>query len=164
VTNVVDALGGSYTLEHLTTRLEEEVWEIIEKVEALGGAVACIEQGYFQRELANAAYRRQKAVEMGDKSVVGLNLYRDKDEEVNIPVFKVDPDTEQRQIQRLEELRDSRSAGAVARTLGALEASASRGDNVIPATIDAVKAYATLGEICDTLRGAYGSYEPSTVV
>jgi methylmalonyl-CoA mutase N-terminal domain/subunit len=164
VTNVVDALGGSYALEHLTTRLEEEVREIIEKVEALGGAVACIQQGYFQRELANAAYRRQKAIESGDKVMVGLNLYRDEDEKVNIPVFKVDPDTERRQIQQLRDLRESRSSEAVMRTLAALEDAAARGKNVIPATIEAVKAYATLGEICDTLRGVYGSYESSTVI
>ena len=87
-----------------------------------------------------------------------------EDEEVDIPVFKIDPDTERRQIQQLQELRESRSPEAVARTLAALEDAAARGDNVIPATIEAVKVYATLGEICDTLRRVYGSYEPSTVV
>jgi methylmalonyl-CoA mutase N-terminal domain/subunit len=164
VTSVVDALGGSYALEHLTTQLEEEVGEIIDTVEALGGAVACVEQGYFQRQLADAAYRRQQAIESGDKVMVGLNLFREEGEEVNIPVFQIDPETERRQIQRLQELRESRSPEDVARTLAALEDAAIRGHNVIPATIEAVKAYATLGEICDALRRVYGSYEPSTVV
>lgn len=164
VTNLVDALGGSYALEHLTTRIEREVGEIIERVEAMGGAVACIEQGFFQQELLNAAYRRQKAIESRDKVIVGLNMYQDEHEKVNIPLFKVDPESERRQVQRLRELRATRDAEAVARTLAALEAAARRDENIIPATIEAVKAYATLGEICDTLRHVYGSYQPSTAI
>jgi methylmalonyl-CoA mutase N-terminal domain/subunit len=164
VTNVVDALGGSYAVESLTNRIEHEVQQIVERVEHLGGAVSAIEQGYFQRELAEAAYRRQQAIERGDKVLVGLNRYRDEDEKVNIPVFKVDPESERRQVQRLYALRERRDADAVARTLAALEDAARRGDNIVPATIDAVKAYSTLGEICDTLRGVYGSYHASTVI
>jgi methylmalonyl-CoA mutase N-terminal domain/subunit len=164
VTNLADALGGSYALEHLTTRIEREIQEIIEKVEALGGAVACIEKGFFQQELANAAYRRQKAIDSGDKVLVGLNRFRHRDEEVNIPVFKVDPEAERRQVQRLQELRATRDADAVSRTLAALEAAARRDDNIIPATIEAVKAYATIGEICDSLRRVYGDYQANTVI
>ncbi len=164
VTNLVDALGGSYALEHLTTRIEREVGEIIERVEAMGGAVACIEQGFFQQELLNAAYRRQKAIESRDKVIVGLNMYQDEHEKVNIPLFKVDPESERRQVQRLRELRATRDAEAVARTLSAVEAAARRDENIIPATIEAVKAYATLGEICDALRRVYGSHEPSTAI
>jgi methylmalonyl-CoA mutase N-terminal domain/subunit len=151
-------------LEHLTTRIEREIREIIEKVEALGGAVACIEQGFFQQELANAAYWRQKAIDSGDKVLVGLNRYRHEDEEVNIPVFKVDPEAERRQVGRLQELRATRDASAVARTLAALEDAARRGDNIIPTTIEAVKAYATIGEICDSLRKVYGDYQANTVI
>lgn len=164
VTNLVDALGGSYALEHLTTRIEREVSEIIERVEALGGAVTCIEQGFFQQELANAAYRKQKAIENGEKVIVGLNMYQDEHEKVSIPLFKVDPESERRQIQRLQELRQTRDAEAVARTLAALEAAARRDENIVPATIEAAKVYATLGEICDTLRNVYGSYQPSTAI
>jgi len=163
VTNLVDALGGSYAVEHLTTRIEREVEEILERVEALGGAVPCIEQGFFQRELANAAYRRQKAIESGDRIIVGLNQYQDEPEQ-SIPLFKVDPESETRQIQQLRGLRETRDAGAVARTLAAVEDAARRGGNIIPATIEAVKAYATLGEICDTLRKVYGVHQPSTVI
>jgi len=164
VTNIVDALGGSYALEHLTTRIEREVGEILERVEALGGAVRCIEQGFFQRELANAAYQRQKAIESGDKVLVGLNRHQDEAEQQRIPVFKVDEASERRQLQRLNELRETRDADAVARTLAALEDAARRGENVIPATIDAVKAYATLGEMCDALRKVYGVQPPSTII
>jgi methylmalonyl-CoA mutase N-terminal domain/subunit len=164
VTNLADALGGSYALEHLTTRIEREIWEIIEKVGALGGAVACIEKGFFQQELANAAYRRQKAIDSGEKVLVGLNRFRHRDEEVNIPVFKVDPEAERRQVQRLLELRATRDADAVTRTLSALEAAARRGDNIIPTTIEAVKAYATIGEVCDSLRKVYGDYQANTVI
>ncbi|MFZ5916477.1 MAG: acyl-CoA mutase large subunit family protein [Chloroflexota bacterium] len=163
VTHTVDALGGSYALEHLTTRIEREVRQIVERVEAAGGAVACIEQGYFQRELANAAYRRQKAIESGDKVLVGLNRHQDE-KEVSIPVFKVDAESERRQVQRLCELRQTRDPEAVTRTLAALEGAARRDENVVPATIEAVRAYATLGEICDTLRRVYGVYRPSTII
>jgi len=164
VTNLVDALGGSYALEHMTTRIEQEVGEIIEKVESMGGAISCIERGFFQRELAEAAYRRQRAIDNGDKVLVGLNRYRDRDEKVSIPVFKVNPESERRQVQRLRELRMTRDTDAVARALAALEDAARRGENIIPTTIEAAKSYATLGEICDTLRKVYGSYVPSTVI
>ena len=161
---MVDPLGGSYALEHLTTRIEREVGEIIAKVETMGGAVACIEKGYFQQELANAAYRRQKEIDSGDKVLVGLNRYREDKEKLNIPMFKVDPDSERRQVQRLQDLRATRDADEVARTLAALKDAAVRDKNIIPTTIEAAKAYATLGEICDTLRKVYGSYIPNTIV
>ena len=164
MTNLVDALGGSYAVEHLTTRIEREVGEILGRVEALGGAVACIEQGFFQRELANAAYRRQKAIERGDRIFVGLNQYQDEAGQQRIPVFKVDAESERRQIERLGKLRETRDADAVVRTLAALKDAARRDKNVIPTTIEAVKAYATLGEICDTLRQVYGVHQPSTVI
>jgi methylmalonyl-CoA mutase, N-terminal domain len=164
VTNLVDALGGSYVLEALTTQIEREVGEIMQRIEALGGAVRGIEQGYFQRELSNAAYRRQKAIESGDKVLVGLNRFQEEGEITSIPVFKIDPETERRQLQRLRTLRETRDADAVARCLAAVEDAARRGDNVIPATIEAARAYATLGEMCDALRTVYGTYEPSTVV
>ncbi len=163
VTNLVDALGGSYALEHLTNYIESEVHRIIEQVEALGGAVACIERGYFQRELANAAYQRQRAIESGDKVLVGLNRFRD-DEETKIPLFKADAEMERKQVQRLHDLRESRDSDEVARTLAALENAARRDLNIIPATIEAVKAYATLGEICDVLRAVYGSYQSNTAI
>lgn len=161
VTNLVDALGGSYALESLTSRIEREVSETIDQVEALGGAVRCIEQGFFQRELANAAYERQRAIEEGDKVLVGLNKFQD-DSEVSIPLFKVDPESERRQVNVLQRFRATRDQTAVKRTLAALEDVARRGENVIPATIEAAKAYATLGEICDALRKVYSVQQPST--
>jgi methylmalonyl-CoA mutase N-terminal domain/subunit len=96
--------------------------------------------------------------------LVGLNRYQDEGEEVNIPVFRVDAESERRQVQRLREVRETRDPGAVARTLAALEDAARRDENVVPATIEAVRAYATLGEICDALRQVYGVYRPSSVV
>ncbi len=164
VTSLVDALGGSYALEDLTVRLEQEVRDILEQVDVLGGAAACIERGYFQRKLSDAAYRRRKAIEEGDKVMVGLNRYQDEDEEVSIPVFQVDPDTERRQVQRLQEVRETRDSEAVGSALAAVKDAAEQGENIIPATIEAAKAYATLGEICDVLRDVYGVYHPSTIV
>jgi methylmalonyl-CoA mutase N-terminal domain/subunit len=163
VTNLVDALGGSYAVEHVTNRIERQVGQILERVEALGGAVSCIEQGFFQRELADAAYRRQKAIERGDRIIVGLNQYQDETGQ-SIPLFKGDPQSETRQVQRLRKLRETRDADAVGRTLAGVEDAARRGENIIPATIEAVKAYATLGEICDALREVYGVHQPSTVI
>ena len=164
VTSLVDALGGSYALEDLTVRLEQEVRDILEQVDVLGGAAACIERGYFQRKLSDAAYRRRKAIEEGDKVMVGLNRYQDEDEEVSIPVFQVDPDTERRQVQRLQAVRETRDSEAVGSALAAVKDAAEQGKNIIPATIEAAKAYATLGEICDVLRDVYGVYHPSTIV
>lgn len=158
VTGTVDALAGSYALETLTNEIEEGVNDYFEKIDALGGAVECIEKGYFQRELSEAAYRKQKAIESQEQILVGLNKYR-SDEEQSIPVFKVDPKIEQRQVERLQALRERRDADRVDETLAAVEAAARADENIIPACIDAVKAYATVGEICDVLRDVYGEFE-----
>jgi methylmalonyl-CoA mutase, N-terminal domain len=157
VTGTVDPLAGSYAIEHLTTQIERQVGEYIEKIEMLGGAVACIEREYFQTELAEAAYDTQLAIEKKEKVIVGLNAFQ-SDVEQPIPVFKVEPEIERRQIQRLQALRERRDSQRVSETLAAVEAAARAGENVIPACIEAAKAYATVGEICDAMRLVYGTY------
>ena len=163
VTSTVDPLGGSYTIESLTDAIEREVYQYLEKIEALGGAVPCIENGYYHRELGDAAYRYQRQIETNERVLVGVNAYQSEDEE-KIPVFRANPETERRQIDKLKTLRKQRDEAQVKRSLGELAEAARAKQNLVPVLIDNVKAYATLGEICETLRGVYGTYQASQVI
>src|SRR6266567_4744465 len=151
VTGTVDAFGGSYAIEALTDTLEKEVFQYLEKIEALGGAVRCIEEGVFDRELSEAAYRYQRQIETKDRIIVGLNEYKSAEEQP-IPVFTGNPEMERRQVAKLNELRKTRDSKLVAKTLADLTDAARANQNLMPALVEAVKAYATTGEICDTLR------------
>ena len=162
VTGTVDALGGSYAIESLTDSIEAAVDKYLEKIEGLGGTVRCIEDGFYDRELSEAAFRYQRQIETNDRIVVGLNAYKSDDEQ-KIPVFKGNPESEQRQIERLQALRRQRDNDLVAKTLEDLAGRARANENLMPALIETVKAYATLGEICDRLRAVYGTYKPSQV-
>jgi methylmalonyl-CoA mutase, N-terminal domain len=162
VTGTVDALGGSYAIESLTDTIEADVFEYLDKIEAQGGAVRCIEEGFYDRELSEAAYRYQRQIETNERIVVGLNAYK-SEEEQEIPVFRGNPETEKRQIERLQVLRQQRDNTLVAKTLADLVDAARTNENLLPALIESVKAYATLGEICDKLRDVYGLYKPSQV-
>jgi methylmalonyl-CoA mutase N-terminal domain/subunit len=163
VTGTVDPLGGSFALEALTTRIEQEVGRYLERIDGQGGAVRCIENGYYQRELADAAYRYQQQIEERERIIVGVNAFRSADEQ-KVPIFKNDPDTERRQIQRTKELRAGRDASRVTRALADVADAARAGANTIPPLISAVRAYATVGEICDALRSVYGTYRPNVIV
>ncbi|MCQ3978180.1 MAG: methylmalonyl-CoA mutase [Anaerolineae bacterium] len=163
VTGTVDALGGSYAIERLTDTLEQEVQRYLDKIEALGGAVRCIENGFYHRELSEAAYRYQRQLETNGRILVGLNAFQSQAEE-KIPVFKGNPETEQRQIERVQALRRRRDNTQVQQSLADLVAAARANENLMPALIESVKTYATLGEICEALRGVYGTYKPSQVI
>lgn len=158
VTNTIDGLGGSYAIESLTDKIEEEVMKELERIEQLGGAVACIEKGIFQKELAETAYRYQKNIESGKEILVGVNKYK-VEEDLDTPVFEVNEESEKRQIEKLKELKAERNEDRVKETLKQIKEVEERGENVIPAMIEAVKAYATLGEISDVLRDLYGIYQ-----
>ena len=160
VCGTVDALGGSYAIEALTGTIEADVFNYLDKIEALGGAVRCIEEGFYDRELSEAAYRYQRQIETNDRILVGLNAHK-SEEEQKIPVFKANSETEQRQVERLQALRQQRDSALVAKTLADLADQARANENVLPALIETVKAYATVGEICDRLRAVYGVYEAS---
>ena len=162
VTATIDALGGSYAIESLTDTIEADVFSYLDKIEALGGAVRCIEEGFYDRELSEAAYRYQRQIEMNERIMVGLNAYK-SEEEQPIPVFRANPETEQPQIEGLRLLRQQRDNRLVAKTLADLAEQARANENLLPALIETVKAYATVGEICDQLRTVYGVYEPSHV-
>ncbi len=157
VTNTADPLGGSYFVEALTDEVERGAWDYIEKIDALGGMVAAIERGFPQREIAEAAYRYQVAVDRKEKIVVGVNDYVAKEKPLDI--LQIDETVAHRQGDRLRKLRVDRSNAEVERRLSALRKAAAGTENLMPYLFEAVKAYATLGEICDTMREAFGVYE-----
>jgi methylmalonyl-CoA mutase, N-terminal domain len=159
VAHTVDPLGGSYYLEALTEKMEQEALDYFRKIDAMGGMVAAIEKGFPQREIQDSAYQYQKAVERGDQVIVGVNKYAMAEEPADIPILVIDESVRTHQVERLEQTRTRRDAGAVAKALNGLKLAASRNENTMPATIDAVRAYATLGEICSALRDVYGVYE-----
>jgi methylmalonyl-CoA mutase N-terminal domain/subunit len=158
VVNTVDPLGGSYYLEALTEKMEQEALDYFRKIDAMGGMVGAIERGFPQREIQDSAYQYQKAVERGEQVIVGVNKYAMTDEP-EVPILVIDESVRTHQLERLEQTRTRRDAGAVANALEKLQLAASRNENTMPATIEAVRAYATLGEICSALRDVYGIYE-----
>jgi methylmalonyl-CoA mutase, N-terminal domain len=158
VTNVVDPLGGSYFLEKLTLDMEREAKEYFDLIDRMGGMVEAVEQGFPQKEIAEASYRFQQSVEMRDKIIVGVNDFVQEDDEP-IPILYIDDTTADRQLARLVELRQSRDNAAVRRTLDALKAAAGNRANTMYPLLDCVRSYATVGEMCDALREVWGEYE-----
>lgn len=159
VAETADPMGGSYFLENLTDRLEKEAGGLIEKIDAMGGMLAAIEAGWVQREIQASAYAHQKRVESGAQVVVGVNHYANGGGEP-CPLLRVAPATEEAQRRRLAALRAGRDSRAAKRTLEAVEVAARGTDNLVPPIIEAVKARATLGEICGRLRRVFGEYQP----
>jgi methylmalonyl-CoA mutase N-terminal domain/subunit len=157
VTNTVDPLGGSYFVEALTNEVERGAWDYIEKIDAMGGMVPAIERSYPQREIAEASYKYQIAVDKKEKIIVGVNDY--VAEEKPLEILQIDETVAHRQAARLSKLRADRSQAEVDRRLGALRKAAEGKDNLMPFLFDAVKCYATVGEICDALRTVFGTYE-----
>jgi methylmalonyl-CoA mutase N-terminal domain/subunit len=157
VASVVDPLGGSHYVEWLTDEVERRAWEIIERVDALGGIVPSINQGYPQKEIAASAYRYQRQVEAGERIIVGVNRYRDEDEQP-IPTLRIDHDVERRQIERIRAFRSRRDAAAAAEALGRVENACKTDANVVYPILGAVRAGITLGEICSVFRKVLGVY------
>ena len=158
VANTVDPLGGSYFVEALTNQMEQGVWDYFRRIDELGGVIPAIEQGFFQREIADAAYEYQRRIESGEQIIVGVNAYT-IEEETPIPILKIGPEIEAKQRERLARVRRERNATRVKETLAEVRRAAQEGDNLVPPILEAVKAYATLGEIIDELRGVFGEYE-----
>ena len=163
VTNVVDPLGGSYFLERLTRDLEEEAYRYFETIDRMGGMVEAIEQGYPQKEIAEASYRFQQAVESGEQVIVGVNDYVIPDEPA-VPILYIDDTAAERQLAKLEALRRDRDGDRVGRALDGLRAAARGPDNLMDPILAAVRAYATLGEMCDALRDVWGEYDEQPVI
>ncbi len=159
VTYTVDPLGGSYVIERLTSDLERECWEYFERIDALGGVLAAIEQGFFQREIADAAYRYQREVDGGERILVGVNRYQ-SEEPSALPTLELDPEGEHRHAERLRRVRAERDSAVAQASLKRLRGACEGLDNLMPYLLDAAHAYCTLGEICGAMRQAFGEYRP----
>lgn len=158
VTDTVDPLGGSYFVENITDEVERLAWEYIEKIEAMGGSVHAIEQGYIQDEIARSSYEYQKAVEEGERIIVGVNKFQ-SERQVPVDIFRVDDSIRKIQSEKLKQLKRERDNARVQLTLHEIKEAAATGNNLMPLIIDAVEAYATLGEIADTMRSVFGEYQ-----
>jgi methylmalonyl-CoA mutase N-terminal domain/subunit len=163
VTNSVDPLAGSFLVESLTNRMEEETYEIFAKIAELGGVVPAIEAGYFQQEIAQSAYQYQREIDAGQRTIVGVNAYR-LDEPLAIPLLRMDPEGHERHLNRLNSLRRERDHEDLTRRLEALRQAAEGSESLMPYILDAVRAYGTLGEICGVLRQVFGEYREAAII
>lgn len=161
VTDTIDPLAGSYYIETLTDKIEKEAYDYIDKIDRMGGAVAAIEQGYMQQEMAAHAYEYQHEVELGKRTVIGVNKFNDSKKLAEQDVLTADLSVGERQIARLEKIKAARDNEAVKAALEKLREAAKGTENLMPYLIDAVKTYATLGEICGVLREEFGEYKQS---
>ena len=163
VINSVDPLGGSYFVEALTDKMEKEANAIFDQIDSLGGVVAAIETGYFQKEIADAAYRYQKEVERKEKFIVGVNEFVEENKKVDIPILTVSPEVQKQQVRRLAELKQSRNQNAVEESLSAIKSAAIDGKNLMPEFLKAAQNYVTLGEMIEELKEVFGTYEETAV-
>jgi methylmalonyl-CoA mutase N-terminal domain/subunit len=155
VADVVDPLGGSYYVEHLTNQLEEEVNKYLERTESMGGSLAALEQGLQMREIHQSAYDHQRKVESNERTVVGVNEFVTETPSIN-GLLRVDPQVARQQMERLEKVRRERDEAITRRSLARLEEVARGGENTLPATLECVEAYCTLGEMCNVFRRVFG--------
>ncbi|MBV9119589.1 MAG: methylmalonyl-CoA mutase family protein [Chloroflexi bacterium] len=161
--NTVDPLGGSYAIEALTDELEQRAWAYLERIDQMGGAVEAIQQGFQQSEIMHAAYDFQQRLESGERQLVGVNCYVMEEGE-RPELLRVDSNLADRQIERLKDLRNRRDGSAVSQALDSLRQAAEGTANLMPPIVECVRASASLGEICDTLRGVFGEYQPPSII
>jgi methylmalonyl-CoA mutase N-terminal domain/subunit len=163
VANTVDPVGGAVAIEQLTDAIEAGAVDLLSTIDLMGGTLAAIEAGYIQRHIQESAYAAQRAIDAGDAVVVGVNRYTDRSS-TSQPLFRVDPEGEKRQIERVRRLRRTRDAPACQAALAGVAGAASGNDNLVPPIIAAVEAMATVGEIADTLRGVFGEHEETPAI
>ncbi len=163
VANTVDPLAGSYFVESMTNRLEAEAQEYFDKIESLGGVIPAIEQGFFQREIAEAAYRYQQELDRKEKIIVGVNEFVQEDEQISIPILEISKDVEIKQRRRVAEVKAGRSDADVRKAIEGLRRAAGDGSNLMPELLQATRAYVTIGEMCETLKEVFGVYEEPVV-
>jgi len=164
VTNTIDPLAGSYCVEALTNEMEERAMNYIDKIDSMGGVTAGIDKGFFQREIADSAYRYQKEVENKERTIVGVNNFTVEKDWIPMDLLRIPPHVEKAQLARLKRVRSERNQQKVKQVLGKLHNEADRNKNLMPTIIEAVKAYATLGEITEVLRSVFGEYKELIVV
>jgi len=163
VVNTIDPLGGSFYLEDLTNRLEREAYDYFDRIAKLGGVIPAIKENFFQREIADASFRYQAEVEAKQRVIVGVNRYQLEDEP-ELEILRIDPALEGKQIQRVQALRAKRDSGQVENALARLKEAGARADeNLMPVLIEASRAYATMGEMCDALREVWGVWRETPV-
>jgi methylmalonyl-CoA mutase N-terminal domain/subunit len=158
LTNTIDPLGGSYFIENLTNKMEEEVETYINKVQQLGGVIPAIEKGFFQQEIANAAYQYQKEIEENKRIIVGVNAFS-HDEKIEVPILQIGEEIADRQKQRLNQVKSERDSNQLKIALSKVREAAESDENIFPSILEAVKAYASIGEICDVLRKVFGEWK-----
>jgi methylmalonyl-CoA mutase N-terminal domain/subunit len=161
--NTVDPIAGSYYVEELTNEMEEKTTEYIQKIDDMGGAIPAIEKGFFQKEIADSAYRYQREIDEKKRTIVSVNDFATQ-EECSINLLRVDPKVEKEQVARVQRLRRERDNRKVEKALEKLHHAADRDENLMPTIIDAVKVYATLGEITEVMRKVYGEYKELIVI
>jgi methylmalonyl-CoA mutase N-terminal domain/subunit len=161
VANTVDPLGGSFFIEAQTDRMEKQAHAYFQRIRDLGGVLPAIEKGFFQSEIADSAYRYQREVDAGVRNIVGVNAFQDQ-KPVSIPILQMDPQGYRRQVDRLEQVRRARDSGRLGQTLDRLRLACQGTENTMPFILDAVRAYATLGEIVGVMKEAFGTYEEPT--
>jgi methylmalonyl-CoA mutase N-terminal domain/subunit len=164
VTDTVDPLGGSFYVEALTNEMEERAMNYIDKIDSMGGVIAGIEKGFFQKEIAASAYKYQKEVERHERTVVGVNDYCVEKDWVPIDLLRIPPHVEKEQLARLQRIREGRNRQKVKQSLDKLFNDADKKQNLMPSIIEALKAYATLGEITEVLRSVYGEYKELIII
>ncbi len=163
VINTIDPMGGSYYVEALTDKIEKQAENYFDLIDALGGVIPAIEAGFFQREIADAAYRYQLELDKKEKIIVGVNEFVDANEKIDIPILYISPDVEKKQIQRLADLKQSRNQEKVRETLDALRDACEDGSNLMPHVLDCARNYVTLQEMTDTMKEVFGVYEEVAV-
>ena len=162
VPHTIDPWAGSYFMEDLTNKMEKGAEEYFQKIDELGGVIPAIEKGFFQKEIAQAAYRYQVEIENKDRIIVGVNEFQDKDEKIDIPLLQVSPEVEKQQKERLQELKRERDNNKVQSLLKELKQAAIENRNLVPVIVEAAKAYATVGEMVNTLKEVFGEYQEPT--
>ncbi|MBI3786681.1 MAG: methylmalonyl-CoA mutase, partial [Ignavibacteriales bacterium] len=163
VPNTTDPLAGSYFVEALTAKMEEEAERYFEKIDTFGGVIPALEAGFFQREIADAAYRYQRELDLKEKIIVGVNDFVETDEKIDIPILVISPEVEIKQRKRLADVQQSRNQQAVERSLAALRQAAVDNKNLMPLLLDCTRSYVTLGEMCNALAEVFGVYEEPAV-
>jgi len=163
VVNTVDPLGGSFFVEALTNQTEQAAYDYFKRIEALGGVIPAIEKGFFQLEIARSAYRYQQEIDSGQRTIVGVNDYT-IDEPMTIPLLEINAEGERHHLERLNRVRRERDNRELSRRLKALEKAARGQENLMPYILEAVRAYATLGEVCGVFRNVFGEYQPTVLI
>ena len=163
VANVVDPLGGSWFIESLTDSIEEEAEQYFKEIEALGGVIPAIEQGYLQREIARSAADYQTKVDNNQRVVVGVNDFVSDDEKIDIPILEIEPQAENAQCNKLDTLRNNRNDSTVKATLSKIQEACQNNENLVPPIIRAAKTHATLGEIVDAMKAEFGEWQETAV-